>query len=202
MRVRSLLLVVAGERTRRCLCIADTWLTRTASRVEEMRSLMTKLPLSSGIRRKQPYCARTICVALAVLITSLVSAAAPAQTLDQIATTTGVRANGESAYVDVMLTNNSPRTVTAWAWTVEGPYADGSIRSHSGTVDALADLLAVQRWRTARWACSLPAKPTIWGRPHARARLSYRESLHVRLRWRTSEMLSGERELCRPWCPM
>jgi hypothetical protein len=79
-----------------------------------------------------------------VLITSLVSAAAPAQTLDQIATSTGVRANGESAYVDVMLTNNSPRAVTAWAWTLEGRYADGSIRSHSGMVDALADLLAVQ----------------------------------------------------------
>jgi hypothetical protein len=34
--------------------------------------------------------------------------------------------------------------VTAWAWTVEGQYADGSTKSHSGTVDALTDLLAVQ----------------------------------------------------------
>jgi hypothetical protein len=40
--------------------------------------------------------------------------------------------------------NGAPRTVTAWAWTVEGRYADGSTRSHSGTVDALADLLAAQ----------------------------------------------------------
>ena len=82
--------------------------------------------------------------ALALLITTLVSATAPAQTLDQIAISTAVRANGESAYVDVKLTNNSPRTVTAWAWTVEGRYADGSMRSHSGTVGALAELLAVQ----------------------------------------------------------
>lgn len=30
------------------------------------------------------------------------------------------------------------------SWTVEGQYAGGSTRSHSGTVDALSDLLAVQ----------------------------------------------------------
>jgi hypothetical protein len=73
----------------------------------------------------------------------LASATAPAQTLDQIATSTDVRAKGESASVDVTLTNNSPRIVTAWAWTVEGQYSDGSTKSHSGTVDALTDLLAV-----------------------------------------------------------
>jgi hypothetical protein len=87
---------------------------------------------------------RTIGAALAVLITSFASATAPAQTLDQIVTSTRVRANNESASVDVTLTNNSPRIVTAWAWTVEGQYADGSTRSHSGTVDALTDLLAAQ----------------------------------------------------------
>ena len=94
--------------------------------------------------RGESYCARTICAALAALITSLACPSAPAQTLDQIATSTRVRANNESAFVDVTLTNNSPRIVTAWAWTVEGRYADGSTRSHSGTVDALVDLLAAQ----------------------------------------------------------
>jgi len=105
---------------------------------------MEKWPILSGTYRKLSYCARTIGAALAVLITSLTSASAPAQTLDQIVTSTRVRANGESASVDVTLTNNSQRIVTAWAWTVEGRYADGSLKSHSGTVDALADLLAEQ----------------------------------------------------------
>jgi hypothetical protein len=105
---------------------------------------MEKCTRSSRPRRKVSWCARTIGAALAVLIAASVSATAPAQTLDQIATATHLRANGESASVDVTLTNNSPRTVTAWAWTVEGQYADGSTKSHSGTVDALTDLLAVQ----------------------------------------------------------
>jgi hypothetical protein len=64
--------------------------------------------------------------------------------LYQIASCTSVRANRESAYADVTLKNNSPRTVTAWAWTVEERYADGSMKAHSGTVDVLSDLLAVQ----------------------------------------------------------
>jgi hypothetical protein len=74
----------------------------------------------------------------------LASVTASAQTLNQIATSIRVRANGESANVDVTLTNNSPRIVTAWAWTLGGRYADGGVRSHSGTVDALTDLLAAQ----------------------------------------------------------
>jgi len=94
--------------------------------------------------REKSYYARTICAVFAILITSLASPAAPAQTLDPIVTSTRVRVNGESASLDVTLTNNSPRIVTAWAWTVEGRYADGSTRSHSGTVDELVDLLAAQ----------------------------------------------------------
>jgi hypothetical protein len=105
---------------------------------------MDKWPLSSGSHREKSHCARTLCAVLAVLITSLASPSAPAQSLDQIATSTRVRTNDGSAFVDVTLTNNSPRIVTAWAWTVEGRYADGSTRSHSGTVDALVDLLAAQ----------------------------------------------------------
>jgi hypothetical protein len=105
---------------------------------------MEKWTPSSEACRKQSCCAGTIGAALAVLIASLASATAPAQTLEQIVTSTRVRADGDSANVDVTLTNNSPRTVTAWAWTVEGRYADGSTKSHSGTVDALTDLLAAQ----------------------------------------------------------
>jgi hypothetical protein len=105
---------------------------------------MEKWTPCSEACRKQSCCARTMGAALAVLITALASVTAPAQTIEQIVTSTRVRANGAAADVDVTLTNNSPRIVTAWAWTVEGRYADGSTRSHSGTVDALVDLLGAQ----------------------------------------------------------
>lgn len=75
------------------------------------------------------------------------TAAAFAQTVDQIAVSTSVRANGASAAIELKLTNNSPRIVTAWAWTVEGRYAGGSSKSHSGTVDAVTELFSDAAFR-------------------------------------------------------
>jgi hypothetical protein len=77
-----------------------------------------------------------------LFVTLFCSAAAQAQTLDQIAVSANVHgvSNGR-AQVDVTLGNHSQKTITAWTWSVEARYADGSTKSHSGTVDVLSDLL-------------------------------------------------------------
>jgi hypothetical protein len=69
--------------------------------------------------------------------------AAQAQTLDQIAVSATVQGTKfGQGQVDVTLKNGTQKTITAWAWSVEGKYVDGTSSSHTGTVDVLSDLLA------------------------------------------------------------
>ena len=79
------------------------------------------------------------CVFFAPLFCGVI---AEGQTLDQIAVS--AKLQGESfghAQVDMTLINGTQKTITAWAWSVEARYVDGSTRSHVGTVDVVTDLL-------------------------------------------------------------
>lgn len=41
----------------------------------------------------------------------------------------------------MLIRNDSPKSITALTWVVAGTYADGSVQSHTGTVDVISDLL-------------------------------------------------------------
>ena len=51
-----------------------------------------------------------------------------------------LRSQGQVAVV-VTLKNLSQQIITAWKWSVEGHYANGTSLSHSATVDRISDLL-------------------------------------------------------------
>ena len=64
---------------------------------------------------------------------------------NKIAVTAAVRGVSDPlgmATIDLTVQNNSGKTITAWAWSVEGQYVDGSTRSRSRVVDGVTDLLA------------------------------------------------------------
>jgi len=82
----------------------------------------------------------TITGVLLLLLTGTMAGAVP-EGVVKIQTELGGTINGK-AQTDITLRNDSPKTITAWAWTVEGKYADGSTSSHSGIVDVISDLLA------------------------------------------------------------
>lgn len=88
------------------------------------------------------------CVFFAPLFCGVI---AEGQTLDQIAVS--AKLQGESfghAQVDMTLINGTQKTITAWAWSVEARYVDGSTRSHVGTVDVVTDLLLPNKDRAFR----------------------------------------------------
>jgi hypothetical protein len=73
-------------------------------------------------------------------------ATAQAQTVDQISVSTQVQGVVDGwARVEVKLKNDSSKTITAWAWSVEARYVGGSTKLHSGTVDVVSDLLGPDR---------------------------------------------------------
>ena len=98
---------------------------------------------------------RSVVSASLLLILLFCGAAAQAPALDQIAesaTEHGV-SNG-LAQVNVTLRNDSQKTISAWMWSVEARYADGSTESHSGTVDVVSDLLESNKGLSFRPATS------------------------------------------------
>jgi hypothetical protein len=80
---------------------------------------------------------------------------AQAQTLDEIGVSVALKgASNGRARLEVTLTNWSQKTITAWAWSVEGRYADTATGSHSGTVDVISDLLGPDKNAVFRPATS------------------------------------------------
>jgi hypothetical protein len=78
-----------------------------------------------------------------------------AQTLDDIGVSVAVKgASNGQAELEVTLRNGSQKTITGWAWSSEGRYADGSAKSHSGTVDVISDLLGPDKNLAFRSATS------------------------------------------------
>lgn len=72
--------------------------------------------------------------------------AAPASIPDgvvTIRTELGDAVNGR-IQLGMSIRNDSSKTITAFTWVVEGTYADGSVHSHTGTVDVISDLLLNQ----------------------------------------------------------
>ena len=80
---------------------------------------------------------------------------AQAQTVDDIGVSVAVKGASDGlAHLEVTLRNGSQKTITAWAWSSEGRYADASTRSHSGTVDVISDLLGPDKDLAFRSASS------------------------------------------------
>jgi hypothetical protein len=46
----------------------------------------------------------------------------------------------DQVQLDMVMRNNSLKTITGLAWIAEGRYADGSLRTHHLTVDVISDL--------------------------------------------------------------
>ncbi len=71
---------------------------------------------------------------------------AQAQTLDDFGVSVAVKGAIDGlAHLEVTLRNGSQKTITAWAWSSEGSYADASTKSHSVTADVISDLLGPDR---------------------------------------------------------
>jgi hypothetical protein len=79
-----------------------------------------------------------------LLAAGLLDAAPPTvmETAVQVVSTAVKNVDAGHARVDITLKNVSQRTVTAWQWSVEGHYADGSTRSQSGALDDVSALIA------------------------------------------------------------
>ncbi len=78
-----------------------------------------------------------------LLLTGAWAAAVPEGVVN-IQTTIGGAVNGR-VQTEMSIRNDSPKTITALAWTVEGKYADGTIEDHSGTVDLINELLVPEK---------------------------------------------------------